>query len=58
MQLIKRLAKNTFGCLVGCAIGDLELYIVFKNIMLQIAFQMICGTWFWGVAMASGIATA
>ena len=31
MQLIKRSAKNTFGCLVGCAIGDLGAIYCFQR---------------------------
>ena len=58
MQLIKRSAKNTFGCLVGCAIGDLGAIYCFQIYYAPDSIPNDLWNLVWGVAMASGIATS
>jgi len=58
MQLIKRSAKNTFGCLVGCAIGDLGAIYCFQRYYAPDSIPNDLWNLVWGVAMASGIATS
>ena len=58
MQLIKRSAKNTFGCLVGCAIGDLGAIYSFQKYYAPDSIPNDLWNLVWGVAMASGIATS
>lgn len=58
MQLIKRSAKNTFGCLVGCAIGDLGAIYCFQRYFAPDSIPNDLWNLVWGVAMASGIATS
>ena len=58
MQLIKRSAKNTFGCLVGCAIGDLGAIYCFQKYYAPDSIPNDLWNLVWGVAMASGIATS
>ena len=58
MQLIKRSAKNTFGCLVGCAIGDLGAIYCFQKYYAPDNIPNDLWNLVWGVAMASGIATS
>jgi len=58
VQLIKRSAKNTFGCLVGCAIGDLGAIYCFQRYYAPDSIPNDLWNLVWGVAMASGIATS
>ena len=58
MQLIKRSAKNTFGCLVGCAIGDLGAIYCFQRYYAPDSIPNDLWNLVWGIAMASGIATS
>jgi hypothetical protein len=58
VQLIKRSAKNTFGCLVGCAIGDLGAIYCFQRYYAPDTIPNDLWNLVWGVAMASGIATS
>ena len=58
MQLIKHSAKNTFGCLVGCAIGDLGAIYCFQKYYAPDSIPNDLWNLVWGVAMASGIATS
>ena len=58
MQLIKRSAKNTFGCLVGCAIGDLGAIYCFQRYYAPDSIPNNLWNLVWGIAMASGIATS
>jgi len=58
MQLIKRSAKNTFGCLLGCAIGDLGAIYCFQKYYAPDSIPNDLWNLVWGVAMASGIATS
>lgn len=58
MQLIKRSAKNTFGCLLGCAIGDLGAIYCFQRYYAPDSIPNDLWNLVWGVAMASGIATS
>jgi hypothetical protein len=58
VQLIKRSAKNTFGCLVGCAIGDLGAIYCFQKYYAPDSIPNDLWNLVWGVAMASGIATS
>ena len=58
MQLINRSAKNTFGCLVGCAIGDLGAIYCFQRYYAPDSIPNDLWNLVWGVAMASGIATS
>ena len=46
MQLISVQLKTLLDVFSVVQLEILELYIVFKDIMIQIAFQMICGIWF------------
>ena len=58
MQLAKRSAKNTFGCLIGCAIGDLGAILCFQNYFAPESIPKELWNLVWGVAMASGITTS
>ena len=58
MQLAKRSAKNTFGCLIGCAIGDLGAILCFQNYFAPESIPKELWKLVWGVAMASGITTS
>ena len=58
MQLAKRSAKNTFGCLSGCAIGDLGAILCFQNYFAPESIPKELWNLVWGVAMASGITTS
>ena len=58
MQLAKRSAKNTFGCLIGCAIGDLGAILCFQNYFAPESIPKELWNLVWGVAMASGIITS
>ena len=58
MQLAKRSAKNTFGCLIGCAIGDLGAILCFQNYFAPDSIPKELWNLVWGVAMASGITTS
>ena len=57
MELAKRSAKNTFGCLIGCAIGDLGAIFCFQS---YYAPESIPRLWnmVWAIAMVSGITTS
>ena len=58
MQLAKRSAKNTFGCLIGCAIGDLGAILCFQSYYAPESIPKELWNLVWGVAMASGITTS
>ena len=58
MQLAKRSAKNTFGCLIGCAIGDLGAILCFQNYFAPESIPKELWNLVWVVAMASGITTS
>jgi len=51
-------AKNTFGCLVGCAIGDLGAIFLFQNYFAPEVIPKHLWTMVWIVAMSSGIITS
>ena len=53
-----RSAKNTLGCLVGCAIGDLGAIFLFQNHFAPEAIPKSLWTMVWAVAMTSGIVTS
>jgi len=58
MQLAKRSAKNTFGCLVGCAIGDLGAIFCFQNYYAPESIPQNLWNMVWAIAMVSGITTS
>ena len=51
-------AKNNLGCLVGCAIGDLEAIFLFQNHFAPEAIPKNLWTMVRAVAMTSGIVTS
>ena len=53
-----RSAKNTLGCLVGCAIGDLGAIFLFQNHFAPEPIPKSLWTVVWVVAMTSGIITS
>ena len=53
-----RSAKNTLGCLVGCAIGDLGAIFLFQNHFAPEPIPKSLWTVVWVVAMTSGIVTS
>ena len=57
MQAI-RSAKNTIGCLIGCAIGDLGAIFLFQNYFAPDGIPKQLWTMVWIVAMSSGILTS
>ena len=56
-MLAVRSAKNTLGCLIGCAIGDLGAIYLFQTIMPS-SIPSELWTTVWIVAMSSGIITS
>jgi hypothetical protein len=57
MNVVKS-AKNTIGCLVGCAIGDLGAIFLFQNHFSPKGIPENLWTIVWVVAMGSGILTS
>ena len=55
---VTRSAKNTMGCLVGCAIGDLGAIFIFQNHFAPESIPEDLWTLVWAVAMTSGIITS
>jgi|TARA_B110000467_G_C18202092_1_gene412406 hypothetical protein len=53
-----RSAKNTIGCLIGCAIGDLGAIYLFQNHFAPDRIPEDLWTMVWVVAMSSGILTS
>ena len=51
-------AKNTLGCLVGCAIGDLGAIYLFQSYFAPDLIPSDLWTTVWIVAMSSGIITS
>tara|TARA_B100000123_G_scaffold268595_1_gene243455 strand:+ start:177 stop:614 length:438 start_codon:yes stop_codon:yes gene_type:complete len=58
MQLAKRSAKNTLGCLIGCAIGDLGAIFCFQSYYSPGGIPMELWNMVWGTAMCCGIITS
>ena len=57
-MLAVRSAKNTLGCLVGCAIGDLGAIYLFQTYYAPLSIPSELWTTVWVVAMSSGIVTS
>ena len=57
-KLAGRSAKNTFGCLVGCAIGDLGAIFCFQSYFEPDGIPRDLWSLVWMVAMVSGIVTS
>ena len=57
-MIAARSAKNTLGCLVGCAIGDLGAIFLFQNYFAPEVIPKHLWTMVWIVAMSSGIITS
>lgn len=57
-MIAARSAKNTFGCLVGCAIGDLGAIFLFQSHFSPESIPQNLWTMVWIVAMSSGIITS
>lgn len=57
-KLVGRSAKNTFGCLVGCAIGDLGAIFCFQSYFEPDGIPRDLWSLVWMVAMVSGIVTS
>lgn len=57
-KLAGRSAKNTFGCLVGCAIGDLGAIFSFQSYFEPDGIPRDLWSLVWMVAMVSGIVTS
>ncbi len=55
---VTRSAKNTMGCLAGCAIGDLGAIFIFQNHFAPESIPEDLWTLVWAVAMTSGIITS
>jgi hypothetical protein len=51
-------AKNTMGCLIGCAIGDLGAIYLFQSYFSPNLIPSDLWTTVWIVAMSSGIITS
>ena len=51
-MIAARSAKNTLGCLVGCAIGDLGAIFLFQNYFAPESIQQDLWTMVWIVAMS------
>ena len=58
MDLARRSAKNTLGCLIGCAIGDLGAIFCFQIYYSPDGIPRELWTLVWGVAMGCGIFTS
>ena len=57
-MIAARSAKNTLGCLVGCAIGDLGAIFLFQSHFAPESIPQDLWTMVWIVAMSSGIVTS
>ena len=57
-MLAVRSAKNTLGCLIGCAIGDLGAIYLFQTYYAPLSIPSELWTTVWIVAMSSGIITS
>ena len=57
-MIAARSAKNTLGCLVGCAIGDLGAIFLFQSHFAPESIPQHLWTMVWIVAMSSGIITS
>ena len=57
-MIAARSAKNTLGCLLGCAIGDLGAIYLFQTYYAPLSIPSELWTTVWGVAMSSGIITS
>ena len=57
-MLAVRSAKNTLGCLIGCAIGDLGAIYLFQTYYAPLSIPSELWTTVWIVAMSSGIVTS
>ena len=58
MLLLKRSAKNTLGCLLGCAIGDLGTIFTFQIFYQPESNPRDLWTVVWTSAMIAGICTS
>ena len=57
-MILSRSAKNTIGCLIGCAIGDLGAIFLFQLYFSPDPIPRDLWTLVWVVAMSSGIMTS
>ena len=57
-MLAVKSAKNTLGCLIGCAIGDLGAIYLFQTYYAPLSIPSELWTTVWIVAMSSGIITS
>ena len=57
-MLADKSAKNTMGCLIGCAIGDLGAIYLFQSYFSPNLIPSDLWTTVWIVAMSSGIITS
>ena len=57
-MLAVRSAKNTLGCLIGCAIGDLGAIYLFQTYYAPLSIPSELWTTVWILAMSSGIITS
>ena len=57
-MIASKSAKNTLGCLVGCAIGDLGAIYLFQRHFAPGSIPFHLWTTVWIVAMSSGIITS
>jgi CBS domain containing-hemolysin-like protein len=57
-MLAAKSAKNTMGCLIGCAIGDLGAIYLFQSYFSPDLIPSDLWTTVWIVAMSSGIITS
>ena len=57
-MLAVRSAKNTLGCLIGCAIGDLGAIYLFQTYYAPLSIPSELWTTVWIVAMSSGSITS
>jgi len=57
-MLAAKSAKNTLGCLIGCAIGDLGAIYLFQSYFAPDLIPSDLWTTVWIVAMSSGIITS
>ena len=58
MEIAKRSAQNTLGCLIGCAIGDLGAILCFQLHYAPMGIPRDMWNLVWVVAMCSGIVTS
>lgn len=57
-MILSQSAKNTIGCLIGCAIGDLGAIFLFQLYFSPDPIPRDLWTLVWVVAMSSGIMTS